>query len=218
MQTTRRKEVISARVVERLSRYGGFLRIARQEGTEHIFSRQIATACGTSAVQVRRDLMAAGCGGGSNQGYQVSSVLEGFGAFFRRRGEVNAGIVGVGRLGSAIIDHLEQRRPWVRLVAAFEIDPPTGEYLIGAVRRYPMSSLETVIEAKQITIGLLAVPARACQTVANRLVAAGVRGFVNFVPAFLHVPSHVLVENMDTTSALEKVGYFVGVQKDEEMP
>ena len=57
-------------------------------------------------------------------------------------------------------------------------------------------------------MGLIAVPAVAAISVADRLVRAGVRGLLNFAPVPLHVPAGVYVEQMDMTTWLEKVACF----------
>ena len=52
------------------------------------------------------------------------------------------------------------------------------------------------------------MPASEAQYVADSLVAAGVRGLLNFAPVPLRVPQGVFVEDIDLTMSLEKVAYF----------
>jgi redox-sensing transcriptional repressor len=52
------------------------------------------------------------------------------------------------------------------------------------------------------------VPSSAAQDVANRLVAAGVNAILNFSPIVLHVPSNVVVSNVNLAIELENLSYF----------
>jgi redox-sensing transcriptional repressor len=60
------------------------------------------------------------------------------------------------------------------------------------------------------------VPAQAAQNVAWELVEAGVTGLLNFAPVQIRVPPNVFIENLDLTSALEKVAYFAGNFSEKE--
>jgi redox-sensing transcriptional repressor len=65
-----------------------------------------------------------------------------------------------------------------------------------------------VVKSENITVGIIAVPASAAQSITDSLVAAGVKGILNFAPVPLKVPSTVYVEDLDMTMSLEKVAYF----------
>jgi len=71
-----------------------------------------------------------------------------------------------------------------------------------------MDRLARVVRARDIRVAVIAVPPEAAQAVADRLVAAGVRGILNFAPIRLRVPEDVYVEDLDMTVSLEKVAYF----------
>ena len=49
---------------------------------------------------------------------------------------------------------------------------------------------------------------REAQAVADHLVAAGVQSFLNFAPLRLRVPPGIFVDNMDMTTALDRVAYY----------
>jgi redox-sensing transcriptional repressor len=68
--------------------------------------------------------------------------------------------------------------------------------------------MEEVLQRDDIRAGIIAVPATDAQAVAERLVAAGVRGIVNYAPVPLRVPDDVYLEEQDMTTALERVAYF----------
>ena len=56
-------------------------------------------------------------------------------------------------------------------------------------------------------IGVIATPIQAAQEVADALVAAGVRGILNFAPRKLFVPPYVTLRNVDMTMELESLSF-----------
>ena len=79
---------------------------------------------------------------------------------------------------------------------------------IAGCRTYNIVQMPPILKDKNISVGVIAVPADAAQEVADAMIAAGVSGLLNFAPVSLHVPDTVYVENMDLMTALEKVAYF----------
>ena len=73
-----------------------------------------------------------------------------------------------------------------------------------------MAQLETRIQQKGADIAILAVPARAAQSIADRLVACGVTAILNFVPQRLIVPSNVKVHYVDLAIEIESLSYYLG--------
>jgi redox-sensing transcriptional repressor len=59
---------------------------------------------------------------------------------------------------------------------------------------------------------MIAVPADHAQDVANQLVAAGVRGLLNFAPVSITVPPDVALNAVDLAVQLEQLSYHVGYQ------
>jgi redox-sensing transcriptional repressor len=54
---------------------------------------------------------------------------------------------------------------------------------------------------------VIATPIRAAQDVADALVAAGVRGILNFAPRKLFVPEHVALRTVDMTVEFESLSF-----------
>ena len=57
----------------------------------------------------------------------------------------------------------------------------------------------------------MAVPADAAQDVADQLVAAGIRGILNFAPTSLSVPPEVGQSSVDLAVQLEQLSFLVNV-------
>ena len=74
---------------------------------------------------------------------------------------------------------------------------------------YHVDELERVIRRERIQLGMIAVPAAAAQQVADRLVAAGIEGILNFAPVTISVPSHVSIVAVDLATELEQLSFAV---------
>jgi redox-sensing transcriptional repressor len=69
--------------------------------------------------------------------------------------------------------------------------------------------LEERLVAGGVKLAILCVPGPIAQSLANRLVAAGVTGILNFSPVVLEVPEEVMVNNVDLALELEHLSFFV---------
>ncbi len=64
-------------------------------------------------------------------------------------------------------------------------------------------------------LGRFFLSGRRSMEVADKLVTAGVTGLINFAPTSLRVPPKVRIEEIDITTALEKLAFF-GANLSEE--
>lgn len=199
---------VSERTVSRLILYRKRLMGASEDAKKFVFSYEIGTLCGVTSAQVRRDLMLLGCTGSPNRGYDRRELLAGIEAFLYRPNVENVALVGVGNLGRAILSFLTGHHSKLAIAAAFDTDPAKTSCVTFGCRSYPIADLPTVVAAQRLEVAILTVPVAAAQDTADRLVAAGVRGILNFAPVTLRVPPHVFVEDIDLAMSLEKVAFF----------
>ena len=117
-------------------------------------------------------------------------------------------VAGVGKLGRAIIDYLRGRHPTLEISAVFDIDPEKVNRVLHGCRCYRLDQIKEIVSEQQIQVAILAVPAAVAQDVAEHLVAAGVRGIINYAPVLLYLPANIYVENRDMITAVEKTAYL----------
>jgi redox-sensing transcriptional repressor len=72
-----------------------------------------------------------------------------------------------------------------------------------------MEAMPRTVRDGAIDIGIIAVPPEQAQPVADALVAAGVRGILNFAPTRLQVADRVATVDVDFRSALERLAMEV---------
>jgi redox-sensing transcriptional repressor len=204
---------IPVQTIGRLSLYRRLLLDLSAGGMRQIYSHQLASAAVATPAQVRRDLMVIGFTGSPRKGYAVAELIAAVNGILAQSVETSVTLVGVGNLGRAILAYYTNRQPWVRFTAAFDRDPDKANRILHGCRVYPMDQVEEVLGREGIKAAVIAVPAAEAQRVADRLVLAGVRSFLNFAPVRLHLPTGVFVDDMDMSTALDRVAYYAHQQR-----
>jgi len=199
---------ISNKVMGRLTRYRALLTEYFPQEKTHVFSHDLAAMMGLSASQIRRDLMCLGYFGVPRYGYEISELVKHINDVLDASKVHHVAVVGAGNLGRALMTFLESRRATLKIVAAFDDDPAKANRVLNGVPCYPMDTVEDVVKRETIRIAILCVPGAAAQRVADRLVKAGVKGILNFAPVPIRIPIGVALEEIDLTSALERVAFF----------
>ena len=69
--------------------------------------------------------------------------------------------------------------------------------------------MNEVIAAKEVDIGVITVPAVEAQSVADKLIASGVKGIWNFAPIKLSVPPTIPLVNEDLSIGLSALSYHM---------
>jgi len=205
---TSENTLIPSKTVERLVLYRRLLDGLAEQRVESIHSHELAEKANNSAAQVRRDLMAIGYTGNPAHGYSVADLVKGINGLFENKRDRKAALVGIGKLGRAILAYFALRQARPQIVAAFDSDPAKGQGEFAGCPCYPVDALTSVIAREGITVGILTLPAEAAQQVTDLMLAAGVRGILNFAPTPLKTPAWVVVDHVDIATKLEKVAFF----------
>ncbi|MEM7478411.1 MAG: redox-sensing transcriptional repressor Rex, partial [Planctomycetota bacterium] len=123
----------------------------------------------------------------------------------------NAAVVGAGTIGRALMGYQRFRLKGFDIAAVFDADPNVvGSYVAGHHVR-PLSDLGTLIDEREILIGIVAVPAEFAQDTADKLIEAGVLGVLNFAPVRLEVHDAVSVVSVDFSVSLEQLAFQVSL-------
>jgi redox-sensing transcriptional repressor len=200
---------LSRASVGRFSLYLRHLEGLLREGVGKVSSGQLGEALGITDAQVRKDLAYLGSLGHPGIGYVTEELI---GAIRRLLGvdrPWRAALVGLGNLGRALLGYRGFEQRGFRLVALFDTDPAKVGTKIGALSVHGVEAIPEVVAATGAELGLLAVPSEAAQPVADALVAAGIRGLLNFAPVMLRVPPEVRLVSVDLTVQLEQLAFLV---------
>ncbi|MGL1936224.1 MAG: redox-sensing transcriptional repressor Rex [Fibrobacterales bacterium] len=199
---------ISPKSIERLCRYRKVLQNYKNSDKLYIFSHDLAVGVNNSSAQVRRDLMDLSVRGSSKKGYLVEEFLKEINAVLNSSTAQRAGIIGVGNLGRAILSYFSRVRMNITIDAAFDDDETKIDRVIAGCNSYHISQLQTIVKREAINVGIIAVPGCDAQAIADDLIAAGVKGIVNFAPVQLNIPKEIYLENIDITMTIEKTAFF----------
>lgn len=207
-------KIIPGPVVRRLTKYLVHLQGLRDQGVEWVSSRELAQALGLTSSTVRQDLSHLDFSGVSKRGYEIEGLEKILVRLLRADSKVNVVIVGAGNLGRALALHAEFPRRGFTICAIFDSDSRLLSKKIGAIEIKGMDELPKVVCERKVEIGLITVPASSAQEVADRLVAAGVRGILNFASAHIMVPKRITVVEARIIASLRELGYLIkGMEK-----
>ena len=109
-------------------------------------------------------------------------------------------LIGAGNLGTALAGYQEFQYHGLNICAAFDIDQ---KKIGGEIHGVPVFSLETAdvyIRNFGAKIAILTVPSGQAQSIADKIIEAGITAIWNFTNIKLKVPEHVSVQREDLTS------------------
>ncbi|MDK2860427.1 MAG: redox-sensing transcriptional repressor, partial [Sphaerochaeta sp.] len=152
-------------------------------------------------------------------GYEIHDLLKGLGEILGKGDSQNCIIVGCGRIGKALMHYNGFEPDGIRIVAGFDSDPLVYSDASHPVPVYPISRIDEVVEALEVTAGIITVPEQAAQDSYERLLAAGVMGILNFSPITLKSQKQEdgrapVVHNINIALELEQIFYELKFPKN----
>ncbi|MDI6891788.1 MAG: redox-sensing transcriptional repressor Rex [Actinomycetota bacterium] len=205
-----KKQQIPPTTVTRLPIYLRCLSKLSHRGIRIIPSHDLAELAGTSAAQLRKDLSCFGEFGTRGVGYDVDHLSHHLFKFLGLTRERKVAIVGLGKLGSALLRYSGFREKGFLVVAIFDRDSKkVGRRRDGLVVCDVSSLPEEVKRLGGVDIGIITTPASAAQEVADKLVSAGVKAILNFAPVSLDVPSDVFLREVDLSVELQILSFYL---------
>lgn len=203
-----RGQRVSRAAAQRLSLYLRSVADWPPDG-DKVSSSRIADAVGVSDAQVRRDLAALGHLGQRGVGYDPGELAAAIRGALGIDRPWRAVLVGVGNLGRALLKYQGFRAQGFEIVGLFDSDPAKVGAEVEGLAVEPLSVLAERVAALRAELGVLTVPAEAAHAVAEALVAAGVRGILNFAPVVLKLPRRVRLVTVDLSIQLEQLAFQV---------
>lgn len=192
-----------------VSRLPHYLRLLEEiEEGDTVSSDLLAEAAGVNAANVRRDLSDLGFQGTRGVGYSAPNLRDRIrrelGIDKRRR----VAIVGAGNLGTALARYTGLTKRGFDVVAIYDVDRSRIGDLIGEVKIQDLAEMSADCDNDVFDMAIIAVPARAAQSVADALVGGGVKSLLNFAPARVSVPEQVAVRQVDLSTELQILSYY----------
>lgn len=196
------------KTIERLSEYRRMLLGCLRQGRTHIYSHELASMHGITAVQVRRDLLLIGFSSDTKKGYDVEVLIDFIGTILDSAEGLNVGVIGMGNLAQAVTHYFNGKRSRLRITAAFDVDPQKVGRTVAGVPCYDMETFARTARELDIRVVILSSPSSVAAGLVEPITRAGVRGVLNFTSMPLNFPDDIYVEDYDIITLLEKVAYF----------
>ena len=196
-------------VISRLPQYVRILSQLLDTGEEVTNSQQLGEQLQVTPAQIRKDLSYFGRFGKQGRGYVVRDLLRELKQILGLNSEWNVAVVGVGRLGNAILNYPGFNPDGFHLVAAFDNNLANVGREVGGVSVQPMGEMAHTVAERNISIAIVAVPSAHTQTVIDQLVECGVRAILNYAPINAQVPDGIRVRSIDPVLALQSMTYYL---------
>jgi redox-sensing transcriptional repressor len=185
-----------------LPRYLNVLEKMLEAGRETVSATDIAEELELKPIQIRKDMAFTGIVGKPKIGYTTATLVETIRRFLGWNETTYAVLVGAGSLGTALTGFEGFAKRGLDIIGVFDNnDLKVGSHIYGKPIR-PMEEFAEYVGAKDVKVGIIAVPQAQAQSVADLMVDAGITGIWNFSPAEIHVPEPVVVKREDLSEGL----------------
>ncbi|WP_288599228.1 redox-sensing transcriptional repressor Rex [uncultured Limosilactobacillus sp.] len=198
---------------KRLPVYYRYLNVLLNANKHRVSSTELSEAVQVDSATIRRDFSYFGELGKRGYGYDVEKLLNFFKGILRQDKLTSVALVGVGSLGSALMNYNFHQSTNLRISAAFDPKESLANTVKSGIPVYPVEDMKKQIKEQQIDAVILTVPGSESQAVTDQLVEAGVHGILNFTPVRLSVPKDVQVQNIDLTNEMQTLIYFIESNK-----
>lgn len=197
--------MISEAVIKRLPRYYRHIKHLADSGVMRVSSNKIASVLNITASQVRQDLCNFGGFGQQGYGYDVIKLKNELAAILGLDRQYDMIIAGAGNIGRALAGYKGFADDGFCVRALFDIDPRCSS--INGIKVYEIDFLEAYVKENNVDIAIIATQKESAKSVADSLIACGIKSIWNFAPVEIEVPDDVTVENISMSESLYVLSY-----------
>jgi redox-sensing transcriptional repressor len=201
-------------VIDRLPLYARSLALLQSRGQEVVSSTELARVSRVTPAQIRKDLSYFGRFGKQGRGYNVGQLLEELWRILGLNRKWQIALVGVGRVGRAILEYGGFASQGFQVVQAFDVDQQIVGQKLGSVTIEHANELEETLRRDPVDIGIVAVPAVEAQAVIDTLVRCGVKAILNYAPMCPRRPHDVELRQIDPVLALQSMTFHLKTREE----
>jgi redox-sensing transcriptional repressor len=202
-------EKISELTTNRLSIYLRCLNELKTHGAKTVSSDGLAKTFHLNSAQIRKDLAYFGEFGVRGVGYYIDDLRKHLTKILGLDKRHCVGIIGAGRLGTALTDYYGFAQSNFTVAALFDADEKKIGQKVGEVEIFDIKDFSEVVKKDKIDVAVLAIPAEFAQEVLEVVTEAGIKAVMNFAPIPLRVTGDVKLKTVDLTISLESLSYFL---------
>jgi redox-sensing transcriptional repressor len=190
--------------VRRLIQIASLLKQEIAKGKSVVSSSQIGKELGVEANTIRKDINMLGGAGDASSGYHAARLAGKIEEKLGLQLKLKACIIGLGRLGEALINYPFFHTNGIDIVAAFDVNINKLETLKTDISLHPAYEMEDVIKIKNIEVAILAVPLDEVEKSMAKLLGSGIKGILNYTGAILphRTEEGIYIRNLDITGEM----------------
>lgn len=199
------KKIISEAVIKRLPKYYRAVKHLSEQNVEKISSKHLAELLGITASQVRQDFCNFGGFGQQGYGYDVEKLKSELATIIGLDEQYNVVIIGAGNIGRALGGYQGFEKYGFKVQAMFDTNPIVDN--VNGIKVYNMSQFGDYVQNNKTDMAVIATPKAAAQSVADTIVANGIKSIWNFAPIDIRIPDDVAIENISMSESLLVLSY-----------
>ena len=173
-----------------------------------VSSQHLGNLLQTTPAQIRKDFSHFGKFGKQGRGYNIDYLLDELRKILNLNQKWNTCVVGIGKLGQAVINYQGFKNEGYLIKAAFDISLPlridNKDIVIKTI-----SDMKNTIKELNIKIGIVTVPAPDAQGVIDRLIESGIKAILNYTPMKPVLPKNIVCRNIDPVLSLQSMSYYL---------
>lgn len=196
-------------MVSRLSLYLRELQQLLRIGKKTISSSKLGRRLGVTDAQVRKDFAYFGQFGYPGIGYRCEELVLEIRRILGTDRTWPVALIGCGNLGQALLGYRGFGKQGFRVELAFDIDPAIVGRTFEGLTVLHLEQMPALVQANDVRLAILAVPAKAANQAVDAIVEAGITGILNFAPVTLNLPKSVSVVGVDLAMELEQLAFAV---------
>lgn len=191
---------IYKKLLVRLPIYLNYLK-SLPDSVEYVSATKIGEVVGLGDVLVRKELAKVSSGGKRRVGYLRGQLIVDIEKYLDSNCVINAIVVGVGNLGTALLNYSGFQDAGVNVLAGFDLN--TKKPAAKTEKKiYSMDLLDTFCEENDVRIGIISTPASEAQMVCEKFINNDIDIIWNFAPVNLLAPEGITVKNENLTASL----------------
>ena len=208
-----KKKNIPSVTINRLSIYHRclekILETQKEEDLKIVPSIKIEEMTGINSAQIRKDLAYFGEFGKRGLGYPLIDLNRELKKILGLDKKWSVIIAGAGNLGKALVKYKGFQKKGFTIKGIFDNNPSKIGKKLGHIFIYDIKEIEKIIQAENINIGILVIPADSAQEVADKMVAGGIKAILNFAPIHIFLPPEIKIHNVDLSIEFEGLTYYL---------
>ncbi len=212
------KSEVPDEVIKRLYIYARCLEGFCEEKRESFSSEDIASRLNIKPTLVRKDFSYIGTMGKRGVGYNTVEVLKEIKQIAFPSKEIKVALIGVGKLGSALLNFYGFKTQGFKIALAFDRDRRKIGSEIRGIKIDDINNFKQKVKKENIKIVIIAVPSEEVVNVIKEIKKSSVEAVLNFTPSYLsslnNFSNHLIIRNIDLSSELARLSYYLSEKEN----